>query len=254
MSSITSAVSRLTPLKRDDRRLKERKKVYEKRIESPQGQLTKIKRVVAELSRKQETAFETRGREEKENEERMREEIERLRKQNERLRVAKRSEAQSQRQEAEEEEKKKEKEKMMQEEITLLREQNERPQAAKQSEGQTSGAASKCNADEPKKQPAPRGTTIEKAKTSPTGQKQLTPSEITTEKAKTSPTSEVASEKAKFAIERETLERGSPRGDVGRVWERAEADGVVEDRDRGDRDRKGKGFAVGREAAERVPS
>ena len=57
----------------------------------------------------------------------------------------------------------------------------------------------------------------------------------------------VSKRKEGFAVEQETLERDSLRGDVGQGWEQTDADGVVDERARGDYDRKGEGFAVKRE-------
>lgn len=100
--STVSGASRLTPLERDNKKLKKQKKVYETRIASLQTQLSEIQQIVPELMSKSksqiqklEQVVETQRQEAKEKEEKLEEEIAQLRQQNEQLQAATRSRLQS---------------------------------------------------------------------------------------------------------------------------------------------------------------
>ncbi|EJK43724.1 hypothetical protein THAOC_37791 [Thalassiosira oceanica] len=101
VSSITGA-SRLTPLERDNRKLKKQKKVYETRIASLQTQLSEIQQIVPELMSKSkaqiqklETVIQTQREEAAEKEKKLEDEVLHLREQNAELQAATRSRLQS---------------------------------------------------------------------------------------------------------------------------------------------------------------
>ncbi|KAL9184958.1 hypothetical protein ACHAXT_002735 [Thalassiosira profunda] len=101
VSTITGS-SRLTPLERDNKKLKKQKKVYETRIASLQTQLSEIQQIVPELMSKSksqiqklETVIETQRTESEEKEKKLREEVEELKRTNEQLQAATRSRLQS---------------------------------------------------------------------------------------------------------------------------------------------------------------
>lgn len=101
VSSITGA-SRLTPLERDNRKLKKQKKVYETRIASLQTQLSEIQQIVPELMSKSksqiqklETVIQTQREEAAEKEKKLEDEVQHLREQNAELQAATRSRLQS---------------------------------------------------------------------------------------------------------------------------------------------------------------
>ena len=101
VSSITGA-SRLTPLERDNKKLKKQKKVYETRIASLQTQLSEIQQIVPELMSKSksqitklEAVIETQRQDAQEKEQALEAEIQKLREQNEALQAATRSRLQS---------------------------------------------------------------------------------------------------------------------------------------------------------------
>ena len=107
MSSMTgvsaiSGASRLTPLERDNKKLKKQKKVYETRIASLQTQLSEIQQIVPELMSKSksqiqklENAVEFQRNESEEREKKLNEQIDQLRQNNEQLQAATRSRLQS---------------------------------------------------------------------------------------------------------------------------------------------------------------
>jgi len=107
MSSMTgvsaiSGASRLTPLERDNKKLKKQKKVYETRIASLQTQLSEIQQIVPELMSKSksqiqklENAVELQRNESEEREKKLNEQIDQLRQNNEQLQAATRSRLQS---------------------------------------------------------------------------------------------------------------------------------------------------------------
>ena len=101
VSSITGA-SKLTPMERDNRKLKKQKKVYETRIASLQTQLSEIQQIVPELMSKSkaqiqklETVIRTQRDEAAEKEKRLEEEVLHLREHNAELQAATRSRLQS---------------------------------------------------------------------------------------------------------------------------------------------------------------
>jgi len=101
VSAVTGA-SRLTPLERDNRKLKKQKKVYETRIASLQTQLSEIQQIVPELMSKSksqitklEAVIETQRQESHEKEQKLEDEIKQLRGQNGQLQAATRSRLQS---------------------------------------------------------------------------------------------------------------------------------------------------------------
>jgi hypothetical protein len=100
MTGVTSVTgkSRLTPLERDNKKLKKQKKVYENRIASLQLQLSEIQQIVPELMSKSkaqiqklESIAETQCRESEVRERSLIDEIAQLRQQNEQLQAATRS-------------------------------------------------------------------------------------------------------------------------------------------------------------------
>ena len=101
VSAITGA-SCLTPLERDNKKLKKQKKVYENRIASLQIQLSEIQQIVPELMSKSksqiqklEIVIETQRQEAEEREQKLSNDIEDLRQQNQQLQAATRSRLQS---------------------------------------------------------------------------------------------------------------------------------------------------------------
>jgi hypothetical protein len=100
MTGVTSITgkSKLTPLERDNKKLKKQKKVYETRISSLQSQLSDIQQIVPELMSKSksqiqklEMVVETQHKVAQEKEESLNAEIAQLREQNEQLAAATRS-------------------------------------------------------------------------------------------------------------------------------------------------------------------
>jgi chromosome segregation ATPase len=104
MTGVTSITgkSRLTPLERDNKKLKKQKRVYESRITSLQTQLSDIQQIVPELMTKSksqiqklELVVETQRQASQERERSLTEEIAHLRQQNEQLQAATRVRLQS---------------------------------------------------------------------------------------------------------------------------------------------------------------
>lgn len=100
--SVMSGNNRLSPLERDNKKLKKQKKVYETRIASLQTQLSEIQQIVPELMSKSksqiqklEAIVKTNQEEAAAREKKLEEEISRLKQQNEQLQAATRTRLQS---------------------------------------------------------------------------------------------------------------------------------------------------------------